>query len=307
MSWVAVGVAGVGAVGSIAGGMLGGSKSKQQQQNVYNNPTLGAYTSAYRDASPWGFATLDPDATLAAMGGGTSVGGKELGGAFRKKLLDMSDAEKEESKQTDAVLKRIQERQESGQFLTSRETDFINQSLDKAFEYAHKTGYADWEKATQMLAGSRGLRMSDTPVAEPALRELRNFELGLGSQRAELGLNATLDLSKNQQLFDAGFAQFQQTLSQNRWNARQGFLFGGGMQGAGNVGYTGFNSGMTTNTPSPLSTMSTIAGMAGNAMMAYGSQRVPTSTTSSFGGFGGGGYGGMMGMTSGSLGGMFGK
>lgn len=224
---------------------MGFFDSKVEQTSTYDNPELRAYTDAYRGAAPWGFATLDPTATLAAMSTSTTgqtVGGKDLGSGFKQYLEGLSDIEKKEVQQTDAALERIKARQESGQFLTSRETDFINQSLDKAFEYAHKTGYADWEKATQMLAGSRGLRMSDTPVAEPALRELRNFEVGLGSKRAELGLGATLDMSKAMQEFDASFVQFNKNLQLNRQHSRQGFLFGGGLQAAGSLGYTQKNT-----------------------------------------------------------------
>jgi hypothetical protein len=213
------------------------TKSKSETEMTYDNPELRSYTAVYRGAAPWGFASLDPDAALFAMGKGTKLGGKNLGQEAKDHLKDFSAAEKKERQMTDAFLNQIKERQESGQFLTPQETEFINTSLDKAFEYAHKTGYADWEKATQMMAGSRGLRMSDTPAAEPALRELRNFEVGLGSKRAELGLSATLDMSKNQQQFDASFAQFNQQLAQNRWATRQGFLFGGGLQAAGNLGY----------------------------------------------------------------------
>jgi len=219
--------------------------SSTTSTSTYDNPELRSYTAAYRGAAPWGFATLDPTATLAAMGKGTKLGGKNLGADFKEQLKGMSADEKKQAGDTQAALDRIKTRQESGQFLTPQETEFINTSLDKAFEYAHRTGYADWEKGAQMLAGGRGLRMSDTPVAEPAMKELRNFEVGLGSKRAELGLNATMGMSAQQQSFDQSFAQFNQQLAQNKWATRQGFLFGGGMQAAGNLGYTTTNK--TTN------------------------------------------------------------
>ncbi len=150
------------------------SKTETKTSMEYDNPELRAYTAAYRGAAPWGFATLDPTATLFAMGKGTKLGGKNLGQGAKDYLKGLSEDEKKERVSTDEALARIKQRQESGQFLTPQETEFINTSLDKAFEYAHKTGYADWEKATQMMAGSRGLRMSDTPAAEPAMRELRH-------------------------------------------------------------------------------------------------------------------------------------
>lgn len=225
---------------------MGFFDTKSSSTMEYDNPLLKQYTAAYRGAAPWGFANLDPDASLFAMGKGTSVGGTNLGQEAKDYLKGLSDEEKRERTSTQAALERIKQRQESGEFLTPQETEFINTSLDKAFEYAHKTGYQDWEKATQMMAGGRGMRMSDTPVADPALRELRNFEVGLGSKRAELGLAATLDFSKNQQEFDKSFAQFNQQLQQNRWATRQGFLFGGGLQAAANLGY----KTTTTNTQS---------------------------------------------------------
>lgn len=222
------------------------STTRSESTQTHDNPELRAYTAAYRGAAPWAMSTLDPTATLFAMGEGTKVGGKNLGSDFKKHLKSLSGEEKKEAADTQAALQRIRERQESGQFLTSQETEFINTSLDKAFEYAHKTGYADWEKATQMMAGGRGMRMSDTPVAEPAMRELRNFELGLGSKRAEMGLGATMEMSKNQQMFDQNFVQFQQQLAQNKWSTRQGFLFGGGMQAASQLGYTDTFKGSQT-------------------------------------------------------------
>ena len=213
------------------------SKKISESTSTYDNPELRQYTAAYRGAAPWGFASLDPTSTLFAMGQGTKLGGTDLGQGAKDYLKGLSDEEKKERESTNEALDRIKQRQESGQFLTSQETEFINNSLDKAFEYAHKTAYTDWTKATQMIAGSRGMRMSDTPVAAPAMQELRNLELGLGSKRAELGLNATLDFSKNQQNFDMAFSQFNQSMQQQRWGARQGFLFGGGLDAAGKLGF----------------------------------------------------------------------
>jgi hypothetical protein len=212
--------------------------SSSTSNSNYTNGVMEAYTNGYRGASPWGFATLDPTATLFAMGEGTTVGGTDLGQAAKDYLKGLSADEKAQHDQTNQALARIKERQDSGQFLTASETDFINTSLDKAFEYAHKTGYEDWQKGTQALAGRQGLRTSDTPVAQPAMRELGNFELGLGSQRAQMGLSATMQMSAQQQAFDQSFVQFNQNLEQQRWATRQGSLFGGGLSGASQVGYS---------------------------------------------------------------------
>lgn len=223
------------------------SKTVSESTSTYDNPELRQYTAAYRGAAPWGFASLDPTSTLYAMGGTTKLGGTDLGQGAKDFLKGLSDEEKKERESTNEALDRMKQRQESGQFLTPQETEFINTSLDKAFEYAHKTAYTDWTKATQMMAGSRGMRMSDTPVAAPALAELRNVELGLGSKRAELGLSATMDFSKNQQNFDMAFSQFNQSMQQQRWGARQGHLFGGGADSAGKLGFKTNEYGVQTN------------------------------------------------------------
>ncbi len=211
--------------------------SETRSDSNYYNQVMESYTLGYRGASPWGFASLDPTATMFAMGEGTSVGGVDLGAGFKEHLKGLSDAEKAERGQTDAALARIRQRQESGQFLTSQETDFINTSLDKAFEYERTVGRAEWEKGAQALAGRQGLRTSDTPVAQPAMEERRKMELGLSSKRAELGLSTTMAMSAQQQAFDQSFVQFNKQLEQQRWGARQGFLFGGGLHGASQVGY----------------------------------------------------------------------
>jgi hypothetical protein len=223
------------------------SKTTTESTSTYDNPELRQYTAAYRGAAPWGFASMDPQATLFAMGSGTKLGGTDLGQGAKDYLKGLSDQDKQQQQSTNDALARIKTRQESGNFLTPQETQFINTSLDKAFEYAHATGIADWTKATQMLAGSRGLRMSDTPVAQPALQQLQQFEVGLGSERAKQGLAATLDMGKNQNNFDMAFAQFNQQLQQNKWATQQGFLFGGGLQAAGQLGFKTTQNTTTTN------------------------------------------------------------
>lgn len=213
------------------------SKTVSDSTSTYDNPELRQYTAAYRGAAPWGFASMDPNATLFAMGSGTKLGGVDLGQGAKDFLKNQSDQDKQQNQATQDALARIKQRQESGNFLTPKETEFINTSLDKAFEYAHSTAVGDWTKATQAMAGSRGLRMSDTPIAAPALHELKQLDLGLASQRAQAGLSATLDMAQNQQNFDASFAQFNQQLAQQKWATQQGNLFGGGLQAAGQLGF----------------------------------------------------------------------
>jgi len=57
------------------------TKSRIDQTQRYDNPELRTHTAAYRGAAPWGFATLDPTATLVAMGGGAGNGSGGNGGS----------------------------------------------------------------------------------------------------------------------------------------------------------------------------------------------------------------------------------
>jgi len=227
------------------------SKISSDETNTYRNDTLAKYTQEYRAAAPWGFATLDPTATLAAMGQGTKLGKKDLGAGFKEYLAGLSGDEKKQAGQTQEALKRIQQRQESGQFLTPQETDFINTSLDKAFEYANTTGMRDITLQAQTLAGRQGLRTSDTPIAQPAMNATRDLALGISSQRAQAGLGATMQMSQQQNAFDTSFAEFQQNLAMSRQNSRNSFLFGGGLTGASNIGYTTTSHMEGTKTSSP--------------------------------------------------------
>ena len=267
------------------------TKSSFESTTTHDNPELRQYTQAYRNASPWGFATLDPTATLAAMTkspeGTLSEKFGGVGGEFGKELKKQAQSEEMEREASNEALQRIRQRQESGEFLTPKETEFINTSLDKAFEYAHKTGFEDWTKATQTLAGSRGMRLSDSPVADPAMRELRNFEVGLGSERAKMGLDATLQFSHNQQMFDQNFTQMLKTLGQNRWSTRQGFLFGGGMQAASQLGFTDKFKGTQTQGMSGLGKVMGTMGMVSGGLDLVG--KIGTMGS----GFATGGVGGM--------------
>lgn len=238
------------------------STSSTDQTQSYNNATLGDYTSAYRGFAPWEFATLDPTTTLAAMGEGTKLGGKNLGFDFKKSLQGMSDEEKNQATMANDALKRVADRQKSGQFLTPEETTFVNQQLDKSFESSRAFAYKDWEKGTQMLAGSRGLRMSDTPVAQPAMQSLRDMELGFSSQRAAQGLQTTMQLSQNQNQFDQSLASSLQQLQLNKFNTRQQAMFGSGLQGAANINYTTNTKTNSSATPSGFSQMNQMFGFA---------------------------------------------
>ena len=268
------------------------SKTKIDQTTTYDNPELRSYTAAYRGFAPWSFSSFDPDAALYAMGKGTKIDGKNIGVEGKEYLKGLSTEERTEREASNAALKRIQERQSSGQFLTSQETDFINRSLDKAFEYAQTTGMQAWERGAQSLAGGRGLRTSDTPVAKPAMEELRNLQLGLGSKRAELGLGATMQFSAQQQAFDEAFREALEQMQFNRWSTRAGHLFGGGLQAAGNLGYTSRTTGTQTNKASGFQkVMGSMAMVSGGLDLVgkIGSMASGFAAPTGFGGMGGGG------------------
>ena len=93
------------------------------------------------------------------------------------------------------------------------------------------------------------------------MQELRNFELGLGSQRAQLGMQTTLGFAQQQNAFDQSLMEFQKSLQQNAWQTRQGFMFGGGAQAAAGVGSTEHRTGTMTATPSIMSNIGQTIGV----------------------------------------------
>lgn len=242
------------------------SKQTTKTSSTYDNPLLTQYSEVFRGAAPWGFASLDPEATLLAMGKGTKVGGKDLGVEGKKALEGMSDQEKKEAEASNAALERIQQRQESGQFLTPQETEFVNTQLDKAFESSRKIAFDDWTRGAQQLAGGRGLRMSDTPVADPSMRALRDMELGFASQRAGMGLDATMKLSAQQNMFDQQLRDSLESLKFNRWSTRQSHLFGGGAQMSSQLGYKMTGKNTTTQGMSGLAKVTGTMGMISQGM-----------------------------------------
>lgn len=235
---------------------MGFFSSSQTSTSTYSNPTLAAYMETFRKTSPWSFAMYDPTATEAAL----AQGGAEskdlmtkLGTSGVEMVKGQAERERKLQSANDEMLQRTLERQRSGEFLTPQESDFINQQLDKAFEYATTTGIGKLKEMAEFSAGGRGLRMSDTPVLRESQRATQELMLGLGSERARLGLGATLDWAKTQQAFEEGFREFNESLSFNKRQAITQQLFGGGLQGMANIGYT--QTQKTANSPSTLSSI----------------------------------------------------
>ena len=224
-------------------GFFSGS-TEQSSSMQYDNPVLRNYTGTYRNTAAYSFADLDPRATLMLMDNNKKAAKKFAG--MRGQLTEAAKQEQDQMTASNDAMQRIQDRQKSGNFLTPQETDFINQQLDKAFESSRNIAYQDWEKGAQSLAGGRGLRTSDTPVAQPAMQAMRDMELGFSSQRAQQGLAATMQMSAQQNQFDADLMNSLNSLQLNRWNSRMGNLFGGGLSGASNVAYNTNQQSKTT-------------------------------------------------------------
>ena len=226
MSWIGTALTATGIGLSIFGKK---PKSSQRSSNnqTYTNAPLDKYTSGYRAAAPYTFSTLDPAAVLMSK--------KSFAPGEKERLTAMVEQEKKETDYSNAAMDRIAQRQKSGKRLTPEEEDFINTSLDKSFESTRKFGTEDILRMAQSSAGGRGLRTSDSAILEPTLRATRDFELGLGSERASQGLQATMAFASHQQAFDEGMQEFGQNLAFNRWNSRQAYLFGPGAQATAGV------------------------------------------------------------------------
>lgn len=263
MSWVGTALTISGLGYSAFGGNNNRTSTGNQGTQIDTNQTLGDYTSIVRANAPYTFNTLDPIATMTRK----TAEGQPYGPGEQERLLGMALQENKETDFTNAAMDRIMQRQASGQRLTSQETDFINKNLDKAFEAPRQFGTENIMRVARESAGGRGMRTSDTSILEPTLRATRDFELGLGSERARMGLQATLAFASQQQAFDEGLREFGQNLSFNRWNARQNYLFGPGAQAAGGVSktYAGANNQAVTKQPSTLEWLNAGAGLAKSA------------------------------------------
>lgn len=106
--------------------------------------------------------------------------------------------------------------------------------LDQIYEEQRQRGIQSIRQQTEELAAQRGLRMTDTPIGgDIFLRELSQFERGLGAERA----GSELALGSEQQARRLAVGQFQQNLQQaanaQRATLAQGGLFGGGAGGVG--------------------------------------------------------------------------
>lgn len=95
-------------------------------------------------------------------------------------------------------------------------------ALQRSQAYSRRTGMDDLNEQARNIAGSRGLRVGDSPVARDLLREQQRLGLGLDAQYSTNYLNQL----NNNRNFASGVAQFQSGLQQqglmNRLNIGQG-------------------------------------------------------------------------------------
>jgi hypothetical protein len=230
---------------------MGFFTSKTEQKHY--NPVLDQYTQNYRSWAPWAFETTDPEAFLQSFAQAERLGkGGQFGtqGAYegytpeaKARAEQQVAGEKADKKAADEALQRIRGRaDEMGDYLTPDDQKLITEQVDKAFAYQYGEAERQFKRAADFMAGGRGLRMSDTPVAQEMGQALKETQLGLGSQRAQAFLGAGLEIAgqrmegrRQAQAFDMGFFEFQRNLEQNRWSSRLNYMYGGGMQGAGQV------------------------------------------------------------------------
>ena len=89
-------------------------------------------------------------------------------------------------------------------------------NVDQIYASAEAEGQRGLRRFSEELASSRGLSLTDTPVADVAVREARNLSQGLAGAKAA----ATLNVGQAQQQFDESVRQFQETLKQQAYQNR---------------------------------------------------------------------------------------
>ena len=88
--------------------------------------------------------------------------------------------------------------------------------IDEQFAEAERVATTKLRSFADELAATRGLRVTDTPIGEAALREGANVSAQLAGARA----TAKLDASQTQQVFGESVRQFQESLKQQAFMNR---------------------------------------------------------------------------------------
>ncbi len=161
------------------------------------------------------------------------------------------------------VTKNIRARLLGEQFLSPEQTKLV----DDLFKSRQAEGLESLRLVGDQLAGSRGLRPSDTPIAAEIARQGKFLELGLQSAKA----SAALDLGQREQIFNEGLRQFQEGLRQQALQNRFALLgtmttpvAGIGALNQGRMSYT--QSGSTFN---PYQLIGAVGGLAQGVGTAY--------------------------------------
>lgn len=104
--------------------------------------------------------------------------------------------------------------------------------VEETFTASEKEGERALRRFAEELAASRGLRLTDTPIGDVALRERRNLaETLAGAKSASL-----LQVGTTQQSFQQAVSQFQQNLRQQALQNRLGLAAGPFVSGGGGGG-----------------------------------------------------------------------
>jgi hypothetical protein len=90
------------------------------------------------------------------------------------------------------------------------------QRIDTAFGATQSQGETDLMRFAQELAGQRGMRLSDSPIGNEALRQRNIFGQQLAGQKAA----SELDVGQTEANFDQAIRAFQAQLSQQAFMNR---------------------------------------------------------------------------------------
>ncbi len=141
--------------------------------------------------------------------------------------------------------------------------------LDTTYGAAQTSGQQEIDRYARELAGSRGLALSDSPVAREALLQTGNLQTQLQGSKAA----AQLNMPQQQQIFGESVRQFQEQLKQNAIANRMAIAAQAGNTGLGMAGYRANTAPRTSTTTGSLGMGGVFQGMgaAGGLMQGLGS------------------------------------
>ena len=95
--------------------------------------------------------------------------------------------------------------------------------LDQMFNAERMRGMEDIETAARNAAGARGMSISDSPIGNDYLSNVRKFQEDMGSRRAQTGLQ----MRGQNDALNSDLAKFQSTLAQQAFQNRLNLASGG--------------------------------------------------------------------------------